>query len=122
MSLLTEFTKTVTIKRQSVENTDAMSDKLTYTIAARGSLPTQLDCRAMKASANERFQYGITDENATDYLLFTTDPQVDERDQIQVSATSTQPIRLLNVLTQINVQELDRLWIVSCQESSRGVK
>ncbi|MGH8120598.1 MAG: hypothetical protein ACRESK_08300, partial [Gammaproteobacteria bacterium] len=118
MGLLDEFTKDVTIKRQVITNTDAMGSSKAYTAAARGGLPTTGKCRVMKASARERFQYGVNDEDATDYLLFTTNPQVDNRDQVTIDGAS----RTLNVLTLTNVQELDRLWIASCQESSRGVK
>ena len=122
MSLLRSRTLTVTIKRQVVTNTDAMGNSKSYTTAARGTRPTTWPCRVMKASASERFDYGIQDENATDYLLGETDPQVDNRDQITIAARNNDAARTLNVLSRTNVQELDRLWIVACQESDRGVK
>lgn len=122
MSLLNTNTTSVTIKRGAATNTDGMGNTYAYTTGSRGSLPTSGTCRVMKASAFERQAYGVQDENATDYCLFTTNPRCDNRDQIIIAATSTEAARTLNVLTQINVQELSRLWILSCQESSRGVK
>jgi hypothetical protein len=122
MSLLTTNLKTVTIKRQTTAKTVTKGNARTFSTAARGSLPTSASGRLMKASPREREQYGIRDEDATDYMLFTSNPRVDNRDQFIVAATATTPERTLNVLTLTNVQELDRLWIASLEESNRGVK
>lgn len=122
MSLLTEHLTAFTIKRQVVTNTDAMSSQRTFTTAARGSRPTNMSGRVMKSSTRERRAYGIQDVNALDHILVTTDPEVDNRDQITIAASGNKPARTLYVLNQVNVQELDRLWIIAATESDRGVK
>lgn len=122
MSLLDTNTITVSIQRQTVTTTAGMGKSKAYTTGARGTLPTSIACRLMKPNPMERLKYGIQDEDGTDYLLFQTHPRVDNRDRIIVPATTTDPARTLNVLTCQNIQELDRLWIVSAQESDRGVQ
>ncbi len=119
-TLLQKHTKTATISRQVVAKTAAGGTSRTYTTGARGSLPTGLDgnlkCRVMQPAAQERLAYAQQDVVLTDVLVFATDPQVDNRDQIAIAS------RTLSVLHQRDPQEMGRMFIVECFESDRSVK
>ena len=117
MSLLSENTVTVNITRAVDTKTAAGGLSTTYTAAARGSLPTELEARIMQPKAEERQKYAQEDVVLGEVLLFDQDPQVGNRDRITFGSS-----RILDVLHQRNVQEMDRLWIVDTFESDRGVK
>lgn len=117
MGLLHRYRQTATIKRQVVTQSAGMGQNHgTPTTAARGTLPTSLDCRVMQPSAQERKEYGIQDVTVDDVLIFTTNPQVDNRDEITIGSDT------LHVLTQRNPQRMSRFYIVECFRSDRGIK
>lgn len=108
---------TVSIQRQDVTNSDAMSNKKTYTTAARGSLPTTgFKGRIVPLSTRERVEFGMRDYEMTHRFYTVTNPQVDERD-ILIYGT-----RRMNVLGFRNPDELNRYWIVELSEQSAGPK
>ncbi len=116
MSLLTVNTKTATIKRQTKTKATDGNVTTTYTTAARLTLPTSLECRVMQPGARERLEYAQQDVEISNVLLFKTDPQVDNKDQITIDSDT------MYVLSSVNPQRMSRLWIVTCVTSSRGVK
>ena len=105
-------THSVTVKRQTVTNTDAASDSKEYTTGARGSLPTKWTCRVVPLGLDERLKYAQTGQDVTHAVYGLTNPQVDERDLFVFGESS----RELYVETSHNPDELNRYWKVLCNE------
>lgn len=76
---------TATIQRVAVTNSDSMGQIREYTTAARGSLPTSSTGRIQDLSGNRRTEFEKKEEQIDAVWYTTTDPQVDERDQLTVS-------------------------------------
>tara|TARA_Y100000034_G_scaffold38488_1_gene47286 strand:- start:115 stop:435 length:321 start_codon:yes stop_codon:yes gene_type:complete len=106
----------MTIKRKVATNTDSMSTSYAYTTAGRGSLPTTLTCRVQPLSGRERQEYATTDVEYTDAIYTTTDPQIDERDQL-VEGTDQ-----WDDLVQVNVHTMSRFWKILGVRRSSGVE
>lgn len=73
---------TVTIKRLGTTQDAAGGKVESYTTANRGSLPTSWKCRIQEMAADEAIRYGLSGTERSWKFLGTSNPQIDERDQI----------------------------------------
>lgn len=82
---------TLTIKRASDVRGALGGTRRTFTIAARGSLPTSIRARGIAMTAKEKIDHGVrAEEFAWKFLVpyQEGDPQVDQRDQIEFEYTT----------------------------------
>ncbi len=70
------------------------------------------ECRIQPIGLRETAQLGRLGYEATHILYFAADPQVDERTRILFGQ------RIFDDLRPRNVDELDRLWIVTARETT----
>ena len=105
---------TVTIQRQSVENTGSASDRKTYSTSARGGLPSSLKCRVVPLSSAQRTQYATVDQRISHRVFFLANPQVDERDKLVFCVNSVDVD--LFVISARTPDHLGRFYIVECAE------
>lgn len=72
----------LTIHRESAARGALGGRRLTYTAAARGTLPTSVNGRAIAASAKEKIDHGIRAEQFAWKFLTRSNPQITLQDQI----------------------------------------
>ena len=81
---------TLTIKRASTTRGALGGNRTTYTLAARGSLPTSVRGRMVAMSAKEKIDHGLRAEQFMWKGMVPYergDPQVDQRDQVTFEYT-----------------------------------
>ena len=76
---------TITIKRLDTGSQDAFGGvSRAYTTAARGTLDTSRECRAIVMTAKEKLDHGIrSDCTGWKFLVPTTDPSITINDRIE---------------------------------------
>ncbi len=107
---------TITIKRIVVTQGTAGGQIRTNTTAARGDLPTSINCRIQPLLPEEMRQYEVKGEHLAWRLIFSSDPSLTVQDRCMWTEPDGTAIRARVTQRSRNADHQSRVWSAVVEE------